>query len=243
MMRAMVSTEAIAYSPTLVSPESMSASAPSSTAFATSLASARVGLRVVDHRVQHLRGHDHRLAVLARGPHARASAAAAPARAGSPRPGRRAPPSRPSNARMIGPSRSTASGFSILRDDGQPRARARPSPRARRPRPRRARTNDSADHVHAQRQARSAGPRGPSRSCDGALTCTPGRLMPLWSETRPPSSDGGAHAHAVDCPSTRSATRPSSISTVRARPCTSLRRARRTVVRASSRGALHWARS
>ena len=43
MMRAIVSTVSTGYSPTEVSPESMTASAPSSTALATSLASARVG--------------------------------------------------------------------------------------------------------------------------------------------------------------------------------------------------------
>ena len=43
MIRAMVSTVSMGYSPTLVSPESITASAPSSTALATSEASARVG--------------------------------------------------------------------------------------------------------------------------------------------------------------------------------------------------------
>ena len=43
MMRVMVSTVSTGYFPTLVSPDSMSASAPSSTAFAASDASARVG--------------------------------------------------------------------------------------------------------------------------------------------------------------------------------------------------------
>ena len=42
-MRAIVSTVSIGYFPTLVSPESITASAPSRTAFATSEASARVG--------------------------------------------------------------------------------------------------------------------------------------------------------------------------------------------------------
>ena len=42
-MRAMVCTVTTGYSPTLVSPESITASAPSSTAFATSEVSARVG--------------------------------------------------------------------------------------------------------------------------------------------------------------------------------------------------------
>ena len=46
MMRAIVSTATIGNFPTLVSPDSISASAPSSTAFATSEASARVGREV-----------------------------------------------------------------------------------------------------------------------------------------------------------------------------------------------------
>ena len=65
MMRAIVSTASIGYSPTLVSPDSITASAPSSTALATSEASARVGRGVVDHRLQHLGGHDDRLGVAA----------------------------------------------------------------------------------------------------------------------------------------------------------------------------------
>src|SRR4051794_4745146 len=49
-IRAIVSTVSIGYSPTLVSPDSITASAPSSTAFATSDASARVGagLLIID---------------------------------------------------------------------------------------------------------------------------------------------------------------------------------------------------
>ena len=43
MIRAIVSTVSTGYSPTLVSPDSITASAPSSTALATSEASARVG--------------------------------------------------------------------------------------------------------------------------------------------------------------------------------------------------------
>ena len=49
-MRAIVRTVSMGYSPTLVSPESITASAPSSTALATSEASARVGagLLIID---------------------------------------------------------------------------------------------------------------------------------------------------------------------------------------------------
>ena len=64
MILAMVLTVSTGYLPTLVSPESITASAPSSTALATSEASARVGPRVLDHRVEHLGGDDDRLGVL-----------------------------------------------------------------------------------------------------------------------------------------------------------------------------------
>ena len=47
MIRAIVSTVSMGYSPTLVSPDSITASAPSSTALATSEASARVGAGLV----------------------------------------------------------------------------------------------------------------------------------------------------------------------------------------------------
>src|SRR4051812_50087507 len=50
MIRAIVRTVSMGYSPTLVSPDSITASAPSSTALATSEASARVGagLLIID---------------------------------------------------------------------------------------------------------------------------------------------------------------------------------------------------
>ena len=56
--RGVHSTVSTGYAPTLVSPESMTASAPSSTAFATSDASARVGRGLVIIESKHLRGHD-----------------------------------------------------------------------------------------------------------------------------------------------------------------------------------------
>ena len=63
-MRAMVFTASSGYLPTDVSPDSMTASAPSSTALATSDASARVGPGVLDHRLQHLGGDDDGFGVL-----------------------------------------------------------------------------------------------------------------------------------------------------------------------------------
>ena len=54
------------YWPTAVSPESMTAEVPSRIALATSLASARVGSGLRDHRLEHLRRRDRRLPVLER---------------------------------------------------------------------------------------------------------------------------------------------------------------------------------
>src|SRR5581483_11115272 len=64
-IRSMYVTASSGYSPTAVSPESMTAEVPSRIAFATSLLRAcRLG--VVDHRLEHLRRGDHRLAALER---------------------------------------------------------------------------------------------------------------------------------------------------------------------------------
>ncbi len=62
---AMVATACTGYLPTLVSPDSITASAPSSTALATSEASARVGREWRDHRLEHLGRDDDRLGVVA----------------------------------------------------------------------------------------------------------------------------------------------------------------------------------
>ena len=60
-MRASVATASTGKSPVADSPESMTQSAPSSTALATSVASGARGLAAMGHRLQHLRGDDHRL--------------------------------------------------------------------------------------------------------------------------------------------------------------------------------------
>ena len=65
MIRLIVATACTGYLPTLVSPDSITASAPSMTAFATSEASARVGREWRDHRLEHLGRDDHRLGVVA----------------------------------------------------------------------------------------------------------------------------------------------------------------------------------
>ena len=64
MMRDIASTASRGYCPAAVSAESITASVPSRIAFATSLASARVGRGLRDHRLEHLRRGDHRTAEL-----------------------------------------------------------------------------------------------------------------------------------------------------------------------------------
>ena len=59
---AIVRTASPGYSPTAVSSDSINASVPSITAFATSLTSARVGKRRASHRFEHLGRGDHGLA-------------------------------------------------------------------------------------------------------------------------------------------------------------------------------------
>ena len=76
--------------PTAVSPDSMIASTPSSTAWAASLTSARVGRGCGPHRVEHLGRHDHRQRRAPAPPRRLASGPAAPARAAPRGPGRRA---------------------------------------------------------------------------------------------------------------------------------------------------------
>ena len=60
MMRVIASTASRGYWPAAVSAESITASVPSRIALATSLASARVGRGLRDHRLEHLRRRDHR---------------------------------------------------------------------------------------------------------------------------------------------------------------------------------------
>ena len=79
--------------PTAVSPESITADVPSRIAFATSLASARVGSGVGDHRLEHLRRRDRRLARARARRGGSASGRAAPRPGRSRRRGRRGRPS------------------------------------------------------------------------------------------------------------------------------------------------------
>ena len=112
-MRAIVSTTTTGYLPTLVSPESMTASAPSSTALATSLVSARVGtgLSIIDSSicVATMTG----LAMRRQSSTARFCTIGT-ASSGSSTPRSPRATMMPSNASMISSRLSTACGFSIL---------------------------------------------------------------------------------------------------------------------------------
>ena len=184
MMRAIVATASIGCAPTLVSPESISASAPSSTAFATSLASARVGrdIAIIDSSIwvatmtgfaelarQRDRALLHQRDLLERQLHAEVAA-----RDHDPverlddllevldrlrlldlrETGRRMPTSS-----MIAWTGSMSSAV---------------------------RTNDSAIRSTPSRSAQRRSSMSFSVSA-GTLTATPGRLMPLLSESMPPS--------------------------------------------------------
>ena len=112
-MRAIVSTTTTGYLPTLVSPESMTASAPSRTALATSLVSARVGtgLSIIDSSicVATMTG----LAMRRQSSTARFCTIGT-ASSGSSTPRSPRATMMPSNASMISSRLSTACGFSIL---------------------------------------------------------------------------------------------------------------------------------
>ena len=112
-MRAMVATVMTGYSPTLVSPDSMTASAPSRTAFATSEVSARVGtgLEIIDSSIC--------VATMTGLAMRRASSTACFCTIGTASSGSSTPRSpratmMPSKASMISSRASTACGFSIF---------------------------------------------------------------------------------------------------------------------------------
>jgi hypothetical protein len=138
----MHATASTGYDPTAVSPLSMTASVPSKMAFATSLASARVGRGLF--RIESSMS----VAVMTGLPAARASAISIFCTVGTCSSGNSTPRSpratmTASNAAMIAPARATASGRSIFASTGtsMPSARhaARTSSAASGPR-----TNDTA---------------------------------------------------------------------------------------------------
>ncbi len=118
MIRAIVLTVSIGYLPTLVSPESITASAPSSTALATSEASARVGraFSIIESSIW--------VATMTGLAFSRHSCTARFCTSGTWSSGSSTPRSpratmMPSNASTIASRRSTASGFSILAITGR----------------------------------------------------------------------------------------------------------------------------
>ena len=182
MMRAIVETVSMGYSPTLVSPDSITASVPSRTALATSEASARVGrgALIIDSSIW--------VAVMTGLALRRDSSMTCFCRNGTSSSGHSTPRSPratmvPSKARTISARFSMACGFSILAMTGRCTptssmiARTSSTSAAER-------TNDSAmmSAVSFSAQRRS------SLSFSlmaGTETATPGRLMPLLSLRRP----------------------------------------------------------
>ena len=185
MMRAMVRTAANACLPTLVSPESIRASAPSSTALAASEASARVGrlFSIIDSStwVATMTGLARRRAIS----HARfCTSGTSSSGISTPRSPRAT--ITPSKARMISSRFSTACGFSILAMTGS-RSPSSSMIACTSRMSSAVRTNDSA--IMSTR-IRSAQRRSALSFSDiaGTDTATPGRLMPLLFDSVPPSS-------------------------------------------------------
>ena len=195
-IRAIVWTATIGCLPTLVSPESISASVPSSTALATSDASARVGRddSIIDSSIW--------VATMTGLAARRARAIARFCTRGTSSSGSSTPRSpratmMPSKASTISARWSTACGFSILASTG---SRTPSSSMIRRT------SSTSAARPH-ERQRDQVGLQAqrPAQVLDVLLrqrrhadTATPGRLMPLWSETRPPSTTRVHDARPVD---------------------------------------------
>ena len=198
------------YSPTLVSPESMTASAPSSTALATSLASARVGRGRGDHRLEHLGGDDDGLGVAAglvddqlledRDVLERALDAQVAARDHDRRRRRRTISSMfVDRLRLLDLGDDRDDDVLLVHDRAHVVGVGRAADEA------------EGDEVDAEVAAPSAGPRCPSRTAPGTETATPGRLMPLWLETLPPTIDLGDARRCRRPTVTRSRTLPSSM--------------------------------
>ena len=166
--------------------------------------------RARDHRLEHLGRDDDRLGVAAGLVDRRASARAARPRAGSSTPRSPRATMKPSKASTISSRLSTACGFSILAMTGSVHALL---------------VHDlvhvvdvgggahegQRDEVDRRSAAPSAGRPCPSPTAPGTLTATPGRLMPLWLETVPPTIDRGGDVGAVDLDRPGAATLPSSI--------------------------------
>ena len=187
----------------------MSASAPSSTALATSDASARVGrgAEIIDSSiwVATITGLALSLARLTIRFCAIGTCSSGSSTPRSPRATMTA-----SNASTISSSVSMACGFSIFAISG---SRTQTSSMIRRAGPASAGpcTKDSAIMSARSRSAQRRSASSLAVSA-GTLTCTPGRLSPLWSETTPPMTTR-VRTRPSCTAGTFSTTRPSSTST------------------------------
>ena len=185
MIRAIVSTASMGYSPTLVSPESITASAPSRTALATSDASARVGagLLIIDSSIW--------VATITGLALRRAFSITRFWRNGTSSRGHSTPRSpratmNASNALITSSRLSMACGFSILAMTGSITPSSRMMSRTistSLP----DRTNDRATKSTVRCSANRRSSMSFSDSA-GTLTATPGRLMPLLLLTGPPTT-------------------------------------------------------
>ena len=207
MMRAIVRTVSIGYAPTLVSPESITASVPSSTAFATSDASARVGrgAEIIDSSiwVATMTGLALRRAFSTMSFWTIGTSSSGSSTPRSPRATMTL-----SNASMTSSRFSTAWGFSILAMSGRRMSSSRMTSRASSA-SLADRTNDSATKSTPWRRAHRRSSMSFSLMAD-TLTWTPGRLMPLWLLTCPPISTLVVTS-VSETAMVRSRTRPSSM--------------------------------
>ncbi|CAB4616297.1 unannotated protein [freshwater metagenome] len=185
MIFAIVATVSIGNSPTLVSPDSMRASAPSSTAFATSLASARVGRDAV------IMDSSIWVATITGFAQRRQSSTARFCTSGTCSSGSSTPRSpratiTPSKASMISSRFSTAWGFSTFAIVGMwiPSSRIISCTRTM---SEAFRTKESAimsaPSFSAQRRSASS-----FSESAGTFTATPGKLIPLLLDTIPATS-------------------------------------------------------
>ena len=208
MMRAIVRTDSSQCAPIEVSPDSMRASAPSSTAFAQSLASARVGRgdSIIDSSIC--------VATMTGLACRRATSIARFCTIGTSSSGSSTPRSpratmTPSKAATISWMRSIACGFSSFAMTGRCTSTSamtrRTSSMSSGPRTKLSATQSAPCARPQRRSARSFSVSA------GTDTATPGRLMPLWSEIRPGTSTSVTTSVSVTT-TARSRTRPSSMS-------------------------------
>ena len=195
MMRAIVRTVSIGYAPTLVSPESITASVPSSTAFATSDASARVGrgAEIIDSSiwVATMTGLALRRAFSTMSFWTIGTSSSGSSTPRSPR-----ATITPSKASMTSSRFSTACGFSILAMSGRRMSSSRMTSRTSSA-SLADRTNDSAMKSTPWRSAQRRSSTSLSLIA-GTLTCTPGQVDALVVADLPADLDPGGDVGVGD---------------------------------------------